>query len=67
MEKSNALSIELKRCFYFFHLSNTKEFYLPMAMFSLAVKKVLRRCHPKNVLVRLKLEQLAKILEIQML
>lgn len=34
-------------------------------MFSLAAKKTLRRCHPEDVLVGLKLEHLAKILETQ--
>lgn len=55
----------IEKIFLFLTLSKAKGFYLPMAMFCLAVKKALRRCHPENVLVRLKLEQLAKILEIQ--
>lgn len=65
MENHNTLRIELRRYFYFLHLSKTKGFYLPMALFCLAVKKALRGCHPENVLRELRLEQLVKILEIQ--
>lgn len=67
MENSNTLGIEWRRYFYFLHLPKTKGFYLPMARFSLAVKKALRICHLENVLVVFKLKQLAKILDIQML